>query len=215
MLNNDDLIYVKPRTDLVEILRRKGITDRRVLEAIGRVPRHFFVEPALRMYAYEDRPLPIGEGQTISQPFTVAYQTQLLDVKPGMKVLEIGTGSGYQSAVLMELGAKLYTVERIRSLLEETRKRFERLGYRPEFTAHADGYEGLPHFAPFDRIIVTAAAPEIPVNLLRQLTANGKTVIPVGKNTQIMMRIIRQPDNTFVKEVFDRFTFVPMLRGKK
>ncbi len=213
-MNEDDLIYVKPRDDLVEILRRKGIKDERVLGAIGKIPRHLFIEPALRMYAYEDRPLPIGHGQTISQPFTVAYQTELLDVRPGMKVLEIGTGSGYQAAVLAELGARVYTVERIRALLEETKKRLETLGYGLDYIGHSDGYEGLPAFAPFDRIIVTAAAPQIPTALLEQLNEGGKLVIPVGQPTQTMMRITRQPDGTFLKEIFDRFTFVPMLKGK-
>ncbi len=208
----EELKYYGPRERLVEIIREKGITDKRVLEAIGKVPRHLFIEPALRQFAYEDRPLPIGEGQTISQPFTVAYQTQLLDVKPGMKVLEIGTGSGYQTAVLLEMGARVYTLERIGELFHETRDRLKSLGYHPEYMAHSDGYNGLPEFAPYDRIIVTAAAPEIPKPLIDQLKPGGIMVIPVGKGSQDMVRVIKQPDGTIKLEYYDKFTFVPLLR---
>ncbi len=211
----EELKYYGPRAQLVKTIASKGISDPRVLEAIGKVPRHLFVEPALRPYAYEDRPLPIGEGQTISQPFTVAYMTQLLNVKPGMKVLEIGTGSGYQTAVLLEMGARVYTVERIGELYKETKERLESLGYRPDFMAHADGYEGLPQFAPYDRIIVTAAAPHIPTALLKQLKPGGIMVIPVGIESQDMIRIVKDEQGKIRKEYYDKFTFVPLLRDKE
>ncbi len=206
--------FIKPRKQLAASLAEKGITDTRIIQAIAEIPRHLFIDESFEHLSYEDRPLPIGYEQTISQPFTVAYQTQLLEVKPGDKILEIGTGSGYQAAVLKVLGAKVYTVERIKGLYEETKERLERLGYTPDYIAHADGTEGLPAFAPYDGIIVTAAAEEIPPALLKQLKPGGKLVIPVGKGSQRMLRIIKRPDGSPVKEIYDRFQFVPLLKGK-
>jgi len=206
--------FIKPRKQLAASLAEKGITDTRIIQAIAEIPRHLFIDEALGHLAYEDRPLPIGYDQTISQPFTVAYQTQLLEVKPGDKILEIGTGSGYQAAVLKALGAKVYTVERIKGLYEETKERLERLGYAPDYMAHADGTEGLPAFAPYDGIIVTAAAKEIPPALLKQLKPGGKLVIPVGKGSQRMIRILKRKDESLIKEIYDQFRFVPLLKGK-
>ncbi|NPA46958.1 MAG: protein-L-isoaspartate(D-aspartate) O-methyltransferase [Chlorobi bacterium] len=212
--NDNDLKYFRPRRELVELLRSKGIRDESVLQAIERIPRHRFIDPALGPYAYEDRPLPIGSEQTISQPFTVAYMTQLLDLKPGMKVLEIGTGSGYQTAVLLEMGARVYSVERIKSLYEETKERLEALGYYPERLVYGDGYKGLPAFAPYDRIIVTAAAPYVPPALVEQLAPGGKMVIPVGKGTQDMWRIIKDESGNVMTEKYEKFAFVPLKPGK-
>jgi protein-L-isoaspartate(D-aspartate) O-methyltransferase len=209
-----DWKFFKPRQELVETIRAKGIRDRRVLEAIGRVPRHLFIDPALQDYAYEDRPLPIGSEQTISQPFTVAYMTSLLHVEPGHKVLEIGTGSGYQTAVLLELGAKVYTVERIKDLYDETKERLHRLGYYPERMVYGDGYKGLPVFAPYDRIIITAAAPYIPEKLVEQLAPGGIMVLPLGQGTQDMVRLIKTPEGEIRTETYDKFTFVPLKPGK-
>ena len=212
--NDNDLKYFRPRRELVELLRSKGIRDESVLQAIERIPRHRFIDPALGPYAYEDRPLPIGSEQTISQPFTVAYMTQLLDLKPGMKVLEIGTGSGYQTAVLLETGARVYSVERIKNLYEETKERLAALGYYPERLVYGDGYKGLPAFAPYDRIIVTAAAPSVPPALIEQLAPGGILVAPVGKGVQQMWRLIKQADGTLRRETHDEFRFVPLKPGK-
>jgi protein-L-isoaspartate(D-aspartate) O-methyltransferase len=211
----DELKFVLPRQMLVEEIKRQGITDEKVLHAIMNVPRHKFVDEGLEPYAYENRPLPIGGGQTISQPFTVAYMSQLLDLEPGMKVLEIGTGSGYQTAVLLEMGAKVYTLERIKNLYETTKKKLKESGYQPVYTGYGNGYEGLPEYAPYDRIIVTAAAPYIPDALVEQLKPGGKMVIPVGKNVQRMVRITKTEDGKIKEEIFDRFTFVPLLPGKE
>lgn len=200
---------------LSDEIKRQGITDARVLEAIKKVPRHAFVPGSIRDLAYENRPLPIGEGQTVSQPFTVAYMTELLDVKPGMKVLEVGTGSGYQTAVLLELGAEVYTLERIKKLYESAKKTLARLGYTPAYAGYGNGFEGLVRFAPYDRIIVTAGAPHIPAALVAQLKTGGKMVIPVGSGFQDMVRITKLPGGEMEKEVFERFVFVPMLPGKK
>ncbi|MBX5438555.1 MAG: protein-L-isoaspartate(D-aspartate) O-methyltransferase [Thermoflavifilum sp.] len=204
------------RKKLVDSLRRKGISDEAVLEAMQAVPRHFFMDTALESFAYEDRAFPIGEGQTISQPYTVAYQTQLLGVKPHDKILEIGTGSGYQACILAEMGAHVYTIERQRKLFERL-KSFPFLARYP--TIHffyGDGYEGLPTFAPFDKIIVTAAAPYIPEKLIDQLKIGGIMVIPIGgREGQRMYRITKVDDQKFEQEVFDNFSFVPMVGGKK
>ncbi|SFV34686.1 protein-L-isoaspartate(D-aspartate) O-methyltransferase [Thermoflavifilum thermophilum] len=204
------------RKKLVDSLRRKGITDESVLEAMQAVPRHFFMDTALESFAYEDRAFPIGEGQTISQPYTVAYQTQLLQVKPHDKILEIGTGSGYQACILAEMGAHVYTIERQRKLFERL-KTFPFLSRYP--TIHffyGDGYEGLPTFAPFDKIIVTAAAPYIPEKLMDQLKIGGMMVIPIGgREGQRMYRITKVDDQKFEQEMFDNFSFVPMVSGKK
>ena len=203
------------RKQLVALIRSKGITDERVLTAILEIPRHFFMDSAFDKIAYEDRAFPIGEGQTISQPYTVAYQTQLLEVKPHDKILEVGTGSTYQACVLAEMGAQVYTIERQKNIFDQNKlfnypRKYPSIRY-----FYGDGYEGLPTFAPFDKIIVTAAAPEIPQKLLDQLKPGGKMVIPVGDSkVQQMIRINKYPDGSVLEEAFDDFSFVPMLQGK-
>ncbi|HEV2354371.1 MAG TPA: protein-L-isoaspartate(D-aspartate) O-methyltransferase, partial [Puia sp.] len=194
------------RRQLVEVIRAKGITDERVLHAILHIPRHFFMDSAFDKIAYEDRAFPIGEDQTISQPYTVAYQTQLLEVKPFDKVLEIGTGSAYQACVLAEMGATVYTIERQKKLFDANRQ----FGYLKKYPAlkffYGDGNEGLPTFAPFDKIIVTAAAPSVPPRLIEQLRTGGRMVIPVGEgNVQRMLRLTRESDDKIVEETFDNF----------
>jgi protein-L-isoaspartate(D-aspartate) O-methyltransferase len=204
------------RRKLVDIVRGKGITDEKVLNAIGNIPRHFFLDSAFDEVAYEDRAFPIGEGQTISQPYTVAYQSQLLELKPFMKVLEIGTGSAYQAMVLAELGAQVYTIERQRKLFDSN-KLFAYLKKYPTVKFfYGDGYEGLPTYAPFDRVIITAAAPAIPPKLIDQLKTGGIMVIPVGEEDkpQQMMRITKLEGGAIKEEVFDKFSFVPMKEGK-
>ena len=203
------------RKKLVDTVRRKGITDERVLNAIGNVPRHYFLDSAFDELAYEDRAFPIGEGQTISQPYTVAYQSQLLEVKPFTKVLEIGTGSGYQAVILAEMGAQVYTIERQKKLFDQNKTFALLKRYLSIKLFYGDGYEGLPTYAPFDRIIITAAAPEIPPRLIEQLKPNGMMVIPVGMGeVQRMMRISKLESGALKEEVFDNFSFVPMLEGK-
>jgi protein-L-isoaspartate(D-aspartate) O-methyltransferase len=201
------------RSKLVQKLRKKGIRDERVLAAIGKVPRHAFFDDALLSHAYEDKAFPIGEGQTISQPYTVAFQTEKLNVSPGDKVLEIGTGSGYQACVLMELGAKVYTIEYNRNLYHSTREFLPHLGYEP-FFFFGDGSKGLPVRAPYDRIIVTAGAPTVPDALVGQLADNGVLVVPVGdRDKQKMLKLTKTKDN-IVTEEFDFFSFVPLLGEK-
>lgn len=204
------------RTKLVESLRDKGITDENVLQAIASVPRHFFMDTAFDDIAYEDRAFPIAEHQTISQPYTVAYQSQLLEVKSFDKVLEIGTGSGYQSCILAAMGARVFTIERQRKLYDSFKNFFFRSKYPAIKFFYGDGYEGLPTYAPFDKIIVTAAAPYIPEKLLQQLKTGGYMVVPVGgQEGQRMFRVIKRSKNDFDQEVYDNFSFVPMLSGKK
>ena len=204
------------RKKLVDGIRAKGITDENVLKAIGNIPRHFFLDSAFDEVAYEDKAFPIGEGQTISQPYTVAYQTQLLEIKPFDKVLEIGTGSVYQACVLAEMGALVFTIERQKKLFDEN-KQFQFPKKYPNIKFfYGDGYEGLPTFAPFDKVIVTAAAPFIPPKLIEQLKPGGMMVIPVGgSEVQRMMRITKLAGDAIKEEVFDNFSFVPMLEGKK
>lgn len=204
------------RRQLVDSIRQKGITDEGVLAAIGNIPRHFFLDTAFENIAYEDRAFPIGEGQTISQPYTVAYQSQLLEVRPFEKVLEIGTGSAYQACVLAELKANVFTIERQKKLFDYI-KQFQFKSRYPNIRFfYGDGYEGLPSYAPFDKVLVTAAAPHIPEKLLSQLKIGGKMVIPVGgQDIQRMLRITRIGENDFDQEFFDNFSFVPMLAGKK
>lgn len=199
------------------MLEEKGIEKPEVLNAIEAVPRHlFFFDSAFIKQAYEDSAFPIGSGQTISQPYTVAYQSTLLDLRPRMKVLEIGTGSGYQAAVLHELGAKVYSIERQKSLYHQTKPLLEKLGYNRVKCFYGDGFEGLPTFAPFDRIIITAAAPEIPSKLVEQLAVGGKFVLPLDeKGYQRMLRITKLEDGSLETEEFEKFAFVPMLRGKQ
>jgi len=204
------------RKKLVEGIRDKGITDDRVLKALDDLPRHYFMDSAFDEKAYEDKAFPIGEGQTISQPYTVAYQTQLLQVKPFEKVLEIGTGSAYQAAVLAAMGALVFTIERQKKLFDQNRQ-FPFLKKYPNIKFfYGDGYEGLPTYAPFDKVLITAAAPSIPLKLIEQLKPGGMMVVPVGEGeVQRMMRITKQPNKAIREEVFDNFSFVPMLEGKK
>ena len=203
------------RKKLVDQLRQKGITDEGVLAAIGEIPRHFFLDSAFDQVAYEDRAFPIGEEQTISQPYTVAYQTQLLELSGFQKVLEIGTGSGYQAMVLAALGVQVFTIERQKKLYDAHRQFHLRSRYPSIKYFFGDGYEGLPSYAPFDRILVTAAAPNIPPRLLEQLKPEGLMVIPVGEgDMQQMIRVKRSGDGSLVETRFDAFSFVPMLEGK-
>lgn len=204
------------RRKLVETVRGKGITDEKVLTALENIPRHFFLDSAFDEVAYEDKAFPIEAHQTISQPYTVAYQTQLLEVKPHEKVLEIGTGSAYQAAVLAELGAKVFTIERQKKLFD-TNKSFQWIKkYHNIKFFYGDGYEGLPTYAPFDKVIITAAAPEIPQKLIDQMKTGGMMVIPFGSgDVQVMKRLTKQKDGSVKEEVFDYFSFVPMLQGKK
>jgi protein-L-isoaspartate(D-aspartate) O-methyltransferase len=202
------------RKQLVEILRKKGIEDEQILKAIGKVPRHFFFDETFWKQAYKDIAFPIGEGQTISQPYTVAYQTQLLHVKKGDKVLEIGTGSGYQACILMELGADLYTIERQEKLYERTTQVLPYMGYRPHFFL-GDGSRGIKEHAPYDKIIVTAGAPTIPEELLKQLNIGGILVIPVGnEESQKMVTILKTAENEYERHVLDTFRFVPLVGDK-
>jgi len=204
------------RKKLVEGIRSKGIADEKLLTAIGNIPRHYFLDSAFDEVAYEDRAFPIGEGQTISQPYTVAYQTQLLEVKPFEKILEVGTGSAYQACVLAELGVQVFTIERQKNLFDAN-KNFNYLKkYHNIKFFYGDGYEGLPTFAPFDKVIITAAAPDIPQKLIEQLKPGGMMVIPVGGgDVQQMKRITKLESGAIKEEVFDHFSFVPMVEGKK
>lgn len=202
------------RRQLIDLLHREGVTDERVLEAMYRVPRHLFLEKAFEEWAYQNVAFPIGWEQTISQPQTVAIQTSLLDVQPGEKILEVGTGSGYQACVLHELGAKVYSIERHHALFEKTDKLLRELGYVAIRTFSGDGYAGLPRFEPFDKILVTAGANELPAQLASQLTIGGKIVIPIGDDTsQTMWRYIKMEDGTFHAASFGKFRFVPFLKG--
>ncbi|MDO3628918.1 protein-L-isoaspartate(D-aspartate) O-methyltransferase [Mucilaginibacter sp. BT774] len=199
------------RKQLVDILKKKGIDDESVLKAIGKVPRHYFFDETFWNQAYKDIAFPIGEGQTISQPYTVAYQTQLLHIKKGNKVLEIGTGSGYQACILMELGAKVYTIERQEKLYERTVQVLPYMGYKAHFFL-GDGSKGIPEHAPYDKIIVTAGAPMVPEELLRQLAIGGILVIPVGDaETQKMVTILKTAENDYERHVLDTFRFVPLV----
>jgi protein-L-isoaspartate(D-aspartate) O-methyltransferase len=215
-LYKDDYRTQGMRKQLVKLLQKKGISDRRVLAAMGSVPRHFFLDPALDKIAYEDRAFPIGEGQTISQPYTVAYQSELLEVEPGSKVLEIGTGSAYQATILAEMGAEVYSIERQQKLYEKLQAGYPFAGkYHRLYFFYGDGYLGLPEYAPFDRVLVTAAAPYVPRPLLEQLKPGGMLVIPVGEgDVQRMKRIIKKPGGGYTEELYDMFRFVPMLKGK-
>ncbi len=204
------------RKKLLQTVQGKGITDERVLDAILAVPRHFFLDSAFDEKAYEDKAFPIGEGQTISQPYTVAYQSQLLELKPFMKVLEIGTGSAYQAVVLAEMGAQVYTIERQKKLFESNKSFAFLKKYLSIKFFYGDGFEGLPTYGPFDRVIITAAAPEIPQKLIQQLKPGGMMVIPLGAgDMQQMMRITKLENGSLKEEVFDYFSFVPMLGGKE
>lgn len=212
----DAYLHKGLRNQLVALLKEKGITDTAVLDAIGSIPRHFFLDSAFDRIAYEDRAFPIAADQTISQPYTVAYQTQLLDIQPGDKVLEIGTGSMYQTTVLAQMGAKVFTIERQKQLFDQTAKYIFREQYPAIYFHFGDGFEGLPEFAPFDKILITAAAPAVPEKLWQQLKIGGKMVIPLDESdtTQRMLRLTKKRDGKEKRESFDEFSFVPMLEGK-
>lgn len=210
----DTFVHQGMRKRLVEVLRKKGVKNKLVLNAIGSVPRHLFMDSSFLEHAYADKAFPIGADQTISQPYTVARQTELLDVKEGDVVLEIGTGSGYQAAVLLELGVELYTIERQNELFKKAQRFLPKLGYRPKKLIFGDGYLGNEEDAPYDGIIVTAGAPFIPKPLLRQLKIGGKLVIPVGEEVQTMTVIERKSAREFEKNEFGDFRFVPMLEDK-
>jgi protein-L-isoaspartate(D-aspartate) O-methyltransferase len=217
----DEYLYQGKRKRLVEQLKEKGITNQAVLNTILKIPRHLFFDqsterPALLDHAYSDKALKIGAGQTISHPFTVAFQTEKLNIKKGEKVLEIGTGCGYQTAVLLEMGAKVFSIERQKELFDKTKVFLPLIGYKGAKLIYGDGYKGLPQFAPFDKIIVTAAAPYIPQDLLAQLVVGGILVIPLGEGEeQIMNVIVKKSGTEFDKQAFGKFKFVPMLQNKE
>ena len=202
------------RQQLVEILINKGIKNEKILKAIGKIPRHLFMDSGFIDHAYQDKAFPIGADQTISQPYTVAFQSELLQLEPGDKVLEIGTGSGYQCAVLIELGAKVYSIERQQELFKKTSKFLPKIGYRAKKLIFGDGYNGLPEQAPFKSIIVTAGAPFVPNPLLSQLEIGGRLVIPIGDDVQVMTLFIRKGPKDFEKHEFGEFRFVPLLEDK-
>jgi len=207
----DSYKYKGLRSKLIDQVRAKGIKDEAVLEAMLRVPRHLFVESAFRDQAYEDKALPIRAGQTISQPFTVAYQTEMMSLTPGMKILEIGTGSGYQGAILCEMGMKVFSIERSETLHQEAKERLNSLGYQP-YLKNGDGTLGWKLYQPFQRILVTAASPDIPEPLKQQLDIGGKLIIPVGgRKSQIMTVITRTSKDRFEKKSYHRFSFVPLI----
>ncbi|MFA6924973.1 MAG: protein-L-isoaspartate(D-aspartate) O-methyltransferase [Bacteroidales bacterium] len=203
------------RKKLVEEIKRKGIDDKAILAAIEKIPRHLFIDSSFLQFAYQDNPFPIGYGQTISQPYTVAFQTWLLKVKKGDKIMEVGTGSGYQACVLLELCAKVFTIERIKALFDKVKVFLPSIGYEPRFF-YGDGYQGLPTFAPFDKIIVTAGAPTIPEALVKQLKVGGILVIPVGKNdVQVMTSVTKTSETTYETKEWGMFRFVPLLYDKE
>lgn len=202
------------RKKLVDQISKKGISNPAVLKAINNVPRHLFMDSSFLEFAYEDKPFPIGSGQTISQPYTVAFQTELLEIKKGEKVLEVGTGSGYQACVLMEMGARVYTIERQKNLYIKTKSFLAEMGYKPKSISYGDGYKGLPAYAPFDKIIVTAGAPMVPDTLIEQLKPGGYLVIPVGIDLQEMKRFIKIDANNIKEENHGAFRFVPLLTNK-
>jgi protein-L-isoaspartate(D-aspartate) O-methyltransferase len=212
--NSDTFRHKGLRKNLIDLLISKGISDKNVLDAMNVVPRHFFFDSSFLEFAYEDKAFPIGSGQTISQPYTVAFQSELLKVGKGMRVLEVGTGSGYQASVLAEMGAKVYTIERQKLLFDNLKTLTPPLSYRIRLF-YGDGYAGLPAFAPFDRILITAAAPFIPEALVNQLKVGGIFVAPVGKNdVQIMTRLVKLSETEITTETHGTFRFVPMLADK-
>lgn len=199
---------------LVRLLKEKGIVNPVVIKALETVPRHWFMDAGLESHAYKNKAYPIAANQTISHPFTVAFQSELIDINPGDKVLEIGTGSGYQTAILKAMGVEIFTIERQRELFKKTQRLFNQIGLRPKKYILGDGYLGLPDEAPFDAILVTAGAPELPKTLLGQLKIGGCLVIPIGHDPQIMHRFRRTAEKSFDKEQFGEFRFVPMLKDK-
>ena len=210
----DTLKHRGKRNQLADLIASKGIKNPEVLAAIRAVPRHLFMDSGFEDHAYQDKAFPIASGQTISQPYTVAYQTELLEIKPGDKILEIGTGSGYQTAVLLQLKAKVYTIERQLNLFKKTKLFFDKMGYRPKRFIFGDGYKGMPEDAPFEGILVTAGAPRIPKALLSQLKIGGRLVIPVGEDLQTMMLITRSSEKEFERRECGSFRFVPLLEDK-
>ena len=210
----DSFIHKGKRQQLVQTLKRKGISNPEVLVAIGKVPRHLFMDSSFLDHAYADKAFPIAADQTISQPYTVARQTELLEVNKGDTILEIGTGSGYQTSVLLELGATVYSIERQKELFKRAQLFLPKLGYRPKKLVFGDGYKGLPGFAPFNGIIVTAGAPFVPKPLMEQLAVGGKLVIPVGDSVQIMTVFTRESTTKFVKKEYGEYRFVPLLENK-
>ena len=210
----DTLKHAGKRKQLVGVLMQKGIKDEGVLKAINKIPRHLFMDSSFEDHAYQDKAFPIAADQTISQPYTVAFQSELLQIEKGARVLEIGTGSGYQTAVLCELGAQVYSIERQQELFKKTKLFLSKLGYRPKRLYFGDGYKGNPEYAPYDGIIVTAGAPYVPKPLLSQLAIGGRLVIPVGKDSQIMTLFIRKSEKEFEKHEFGDFRFVPLLEDK-
>ncbi|HAR21678.1 MAG TPA: protein-L-isoaspartate O-methyltransferase [Cryomorphaceae bacterium] len=214
MQNEDSPYYQGQRAIMCSDLKAKGLAGEAVLGAMNRIPRHLFLESSFHQHAYQDKAFPIAADQTISHPSTVAWQSELLELRPGMKVLEIGTGSGYQAAVLCELGVKLFSIERQKALFDFSKKMLLHLGYRAELK-FGDGFKGMPVFAPFDRVIVTCGAPFVPKALLAQLTAGGIMIIPVGEGTQKMVKITKQSDGSFVQKVLGDAAFVPMLKDRE
>ncbi|MGB5981611.1 MAG: protein-L-isoaspartate(D-aspartate) O-methyltransferase [Nonlabens sp.] len=210
----DNFIHQGKRRRLVELMAEKGIKDPAVLDAINKVPRHLFLDSSFMEHAYMNKAFPIGADQTISHPYTVAFQSELLQVQPKHKVLEIGTGSGYQCAVLLEMKAQVFTVERQNELFKKTSKLFNKMGYRPKRVSFGDGYKGMPEHAPFDSIIVTCGAAELPQTLLGQLKIGGRLVIPIGSDPQVMTLYVRKSETDFSKKTFGTFRFVPFLDGK-
>ena len=202
------------RNQLVKTLEEKGITDKNVLTAISKVPRHLFMDSGFVDFAYQDKAFPIGADQTISQPYTVAFQTELLNIEPNDEILEIGTGSGYQTAVLLEMDAKVYTIERQNELFKKTKLFLPKIGYKPKKIIFGDGYKGLLENAPFKGIIVTAGAPFVPKPLLSQLRIGGRLVIPIGGDVQTMTLFIRTSEKDFEKHELGKFRFVPMLKKR-
>ncbi|MCF8377964.1 MAG: protein-L-isoaspartate(D-aspartate) O-methyltransferase [Bacteroidales bacterium] len=211
---NDNFQHKGLRKKLVETVKKKGIQSERVLNALNSVPRHLFMDSSFVHFSYADQAFPIGAGQTISQPYTVAFQTELLELKPLEKVLEVGTGSGYQAAVLVEMGVKVFTIERHRELFLKAQSTLNSLGYKPEFF-YGDGYKGLPSFAPFDKILITAGATEVPSDLLDQLKIGGILVVPLGdRKSQTMVKLVKESEDKFTRTEHGSFVFVPLLKGK-
>lgn len=213
-LLKDTLKHQGLRKQLILLLKQKGILNQSVLDAMNKVPRHLFLDSSFEAHAYQNKAFPIGADQTISHPFTVAFQTELMQLKTNHTVLEIGTGCGYQTAVLLEMGVKVYSIERQQELFKKTKLFLPKLGYRAKQLIFGDGYKGLPEQAPFDSIIVTAGAPFVPNPLLSQLKIGGRLIIPIGDDPQIMHLYVRSSQTEFKKETFGEFRFVPMLENK-
>lgn len=214
MEKKDGFKYRGRRKQMINLLREKGISDEKVLEAMNKIPRHLFLTSAFEDHAYEDKAFPIAANQTISHPYTVAFQSSLLDVSPGDKILEVGTGSGYQTAVLVAMQAEVYTIERQKSLVDFSRRMFDEINLAPRYQTYGDGYKGLPSFAPFDKIIVTAGAMVLPSLLLQQLKIGGLAVIPIGDIHQKMYTYLRVDERKYEQMEFGDYKFVPMLERK-